>query len=673
MRVWQADTPALIPRLGCLLLSDLYNADVEELIKKGDDELVEVDEVESPYDDERAFIANLLLKFLDAYGSVNGPDEDGSEFLDYYYGDQNQSVKSWQRDVPVNMCNPLIETQVGLITDEPQYLTVVSRKPEKEFYSTFKTFVVNEVQEDNNHEVLLPQLIRAAKQLGTAWIKTWYDKDTDKIKYDARDARNVCLDPGATYRDLGDAEFIFEWQIKPIEQVKLDYERAKYIDVEDDVDPKAGAGWVEDILNIGTKARKDHIALLECHYRYYTGRGKKKKMVVRRVLIARNVILEYEEDTGRKMFPYVPLQNMGNRDNPTNEITGCSDIRLIRPIQDEVNRTVTQIIAIREYMINPRVIISSTSGLFENITELSGGPGEVWPLEDVNDVRFESGDGPNRVLYEHLKFLQESAEMILGIYDVTQGRRAKNIVAGYAIERLQEAGRTRPREFQRALKQTLRILGKHIIELIGINYSAERQIAISGYEGNRLNDLYTNMNQDQNDYNEAVDTVNQMNMQPENKGEPTSLPIQPTGNNTQTGAPTSQQKFFFAFKGDKIFDEMDDDIRVENATFLPTDKQARSDLYLQMYEGQLVDREAVHSALKLPDSQEILERMEQTEQMQQQMEQMQQQAQQQGQQLQQAQQQMQQMQMMLQQQQQQPQMGMPQGMPQQMPPQGMVG
>lgn len=627
------------------MFKSVNDTNIEKLIEDADDKTtLPPDEDYSEFSDESTFINQVLLKLYDAVNGPNGPDPESGTYLDYYYSQQNASLKSWQRDIPANIVMPLIETQVGQITDDPQYLSVVPKSAGRSIFANFKSSVLNEVLDANNSETLDEQWVRCSHIFGDGICKAWYDKSEKEIRYDLRDPRNIAFDPAASYSDLRDCEYIFEWKIVPISQVMEEYPRAKdCLSMNDDVDtPETPrAKWAEDILNVNI-GTKDYIALVEYYYirRYHD--GKKTRKEKRRIVFAQDIILENEKWT-YKYWPYGTLPNVGNRQNPTNSIRGTSSVRIIKLLQDEINRTWTQIAAIREYMVNPRVIISAYSGLYQNISEITGGPGEVWPMEDINEVKFDSGEGPKSVLYDHIVRLRETAEMALGIYDVSQGRRAKNIVSGAAIEALQNAGKTRPRAFQRAYKRSKRHLGRILLELIAKHYDYEKQIDIAGLEGKRAYDMVQLLDKDINDDNlvkvmlafdltpyqveEAQQILQQLDEKKKKELEIIELPIRVLGNSQPFEDRVGKQQYTFEFIGKELFSEEEDDVRVENTTFLPTDPSERQDLYIQLRQMGDLDRKSLFEALRLPNAEEIEMRLEAENQQRLQMEQMKQQIQ----------------------------------------------
>jgi hypothetical protein len=614
------------------MYKSIQDTDVAELIE--DAEPIESEESDDDgIQDEAGFIREALLKLADDITGPNAPDPDASTFLEYYYGDQNQSIKSWMRDIPANIIMPLIETQVGQVTDEQQYLDVISKSAGRSLFGMFKTEVLNDILEDNNFETADEQFVRTAKIFGEGIYKAYYDTVQKRIRFNLRDPRNICFDAGACEQDFSDAERAWEWVVLSRGDFNERYpDRCDEVSTNDDAgeDVSLKAPWAENIIGV-SQSRKDYIAVLEFYYkkRNYAKSGKPLGSEWRRCVFSRNIILE-DKKWKYKHLPYITLQNVGNRTNPTNQIRGTSDVRILWKLQDEINRTWTQIAAIREYMVNPRVVISAYSGLYQNISDVTGGPGEVWPMESIDDVRFDSGDGPRGVLYDHIKFLRETGEMALGIYDVSQGRRAKNIVSGAAIEALQEAGRVRPRAFQRAYKRSKRQLGRVLLELINKHYTDERQIQLAGYEGARADRLIAEITGQVNDLNLAKVGVGMgipptepdaieaafAALTPEEKAkyEIDEMPVKALGSNTGFEDKSGKQKYSFSFIGKDLFDVEDDDVRVENSTYLPTDPAQRADLYMALRKQGDMTRKGMFEALRIPNGDEILEDLEAEEQ-----------------------------------------------------------
>jgi len=617
---------------------------------------------------EFEFITSQLNDFENCYNSINGPDPKADDWWEYFTGEAASKVvfdPSWQNEIDTNICAPLIETQVGLITADSQYARNRGRNATEDIWASFRSAAVNQILTTyNQYQRMRVNWVRMAKIFDTGWIKVYFDEHAKRTRIELRDPRNIAFDPGAMRGDLADCESFYEFAVKPIEYVLKRYPRAaEELSLADK--PSSGSGvrgnkaagslgidsthsapWVEEVIGYGFDRRK-YVALLECYNAVYENDGKTRKIY--RTLIARNIILEGPDLVEEGVIPYVPQPNVVG-ENLTSQVKGISDIKLIYTIQDEINRTMTRMSAIAEFVGNPRVVVVNDSIIYENVHEYNNAPGEIFSVNSINDIRFESGDGIHGANFEYVKLLIERAESILGIFDVSQGRRAKNIVAGKAIANLQEAGKTRPRMFLDVHNECFVVLVRKIMHCIRQNHDFDDVVAIAGYEGRKLRDLVTtlfggegslqdSMNKAQAEIHKGLLDISRA-PKPiiEYAGE--SGPTIPT----ETGEPleldTGNKKiYYFKYRGKELFKELDDEILVEATTYLPDDKEAKADIYMNLAnmhdkEGDpAVDFEALLDALGIPDRKEIRERIQAKKNLDGQMQQMQQMLQQQGQQI----------------------------------------
>jgi hypothetical protein len=92
------------------------------------------------------------------------------------------------------------------------------------------------------------------------------------------------------------------------------------------------------------------------------------------------------------------------------------------------------------------------------------------------------------------------------------------------------------------------------------------------------------------------------------------MPVKALGSNTGFEDKSGKQKYSFSFIGKDLFDVEDDDVRVENSTYLPTDPAQRADLYMALRKQGDMTRKGMFEALRIPNGDEILEDLEAEEQ-----------------------------------------------------------
>lgn len=137
-------------------------------------------------------------------------------------------------------------------------------------------------------------------------------------------------------------------------------------------------------------------------------------------------------------FPFdeLPLVKFPGIERPNSPL----DIPLVtdaRPIQKELNRTISQIVQHKNLTIKPQMIAPINS-LRDRLTDE---PGAVFQYSPIMNQKPEWREMPSLppYVFEHLQDIQQRMDRIFNLQAVSQGNVPPNVEAGVAIDLLQEA------------------------------------------------------------------------------------------------------------------------------------------------------------------------------------------------------------------------------------------
>jgi hypothetical protein len=157
--------------------------------------------------------------------------------------------------------------------------------------------------------------------------------------------------------------------------------------------------------------------------------------------------------------------------------------------QDNVNLVITNLLAYFKLMGNPIWFVEEGSGVDPN--DITNDTALVLEVAEgkIGSVRRDIPPAMQPGMIELFNTMLRNGEIISGVNESTQGRRAVGITAASAIEALQEAGQTRIRLKERNMQTSLTKLGSMLIELMMQFYNTPRVIKITGPEGSEWDDF----------------------------------------------------------------------------------------------------------------------------------------------------------------------------------------
>lgn len=152
-----------------------------------------------------------------------------------------------------------------------------------------------------------------------------------------------------------------------------------------------------------------------------------------------------------------------------------------RPLQKELNRTVSQIVEYKNLTIKPR-IVTPVGSMRQKITNE---PGQVIEFQPIGGLKPEIERLPTMppYVFEHLKDISGRLRDVFGLTEVTQGSVPPNVEAGVAIDLLQEMATDRWEPTITQIEGGLARAGKLMIALAQKYYIEPRLIKVYGDGG----------------------------------------------------------------------------------------------------------------------------------------------------------------------------------------------
>lgn len=183
-------------------------------------------------------------------------------------------------------------------------------------------------------------------------------------------------------------------------------------------------------------------------------------------------------------LPLVGFPGQGDDDRPL-----VSDAR---PIQKELNRTLSQIVMHKNLTVKPQVFAPHNS----LTTKLTGEPGAVFGYNPIGGLKPEWREMPSLPpsVFEILKDIQLRLDRLFNLQAVTRGDVPPNVEAGVAIDLLQEAAVDQVAPLIQRIEQSLARAGMMMAKLAQVYYIEPRLLKIKGAAGS--NQVYHFLNAD---------------------------------------------------------------------------------------------------------------------------------------------------------------------------------
>lgn len=325
-----------------------------------------------------------------------------------------------------------------------------------------------------------------------------------------------------------------------------------------------GSGFETVFTEILSKADGKNRGVYDCSEKKLT---RIKRILTIGGLIAHQSLLECSE------YPIITLMNRHNR-NPY----PISDVRFVKPIQEQINKYESLILAHASNSTNTKVFIPKGS---MNRKELE----EQWGKAGTAVIDFDAEFGPPIVagpialpneLYNNVNNLKKSIYDILGVYPLGQGDPSQAPTTYKGTVAIDEYGQRRMKSKVDDMDAFLNEAARVIVEMIPKVYNKRKVIQLL-----RPNNISTTTEINQEIYDDT------------------------------SGA--------FIEKMNDVTAGTHDLIVVSGST-LPSNRWARFEAYKEMYGMNLIDQEEVLKQTEVVDMEGVLERMGHKRQMERQIE-----------------------------------------------------
>jgi hypothetical protein len=281
---------------------------------------------------------------------------------------------------------------------------------------------------------------------------------------------------------------------------------------------------------------------------------------IRRILIAGGKLL-YDYILDIEDYPIVTLMNRHNR-NPY----PMSDVRFVKPIQEYINKITSLIIAHASSSTNTKLLIPRGS---MNRKQLE----EEWSRAGTGVIEFDPELGtpivagpiplPNE-LYKNREDAKQSIYHILGIHPLQSGDPGSAPQTYKGTVAIDEYSQRRIKSKLDDIDEALNQIGKVVIQLIQQTYTDQKIIRIMKPDG-RMSEVTLNQPVYDDLTNEIIGRVNDVTV----------------GNY---------------------------DLIVVSGSTLPSNRWARFDYYMQLYQSGIIDAQEVLEQTEVADTEGVLER-----------------------------------------------------------------
>lgn len=304
---------------------------------------------------------------------------------------------------------------------------------------------------------------------------------------------------------------------------------------------------------------------------------------------------EVYHDFGRKLTIYTGDQELYSGPNPLGQrwplalfwpdrdarkIWGASEIEQLKDPQNDINLLRLRFNIAARLGANPQVVVIGTPD-----TEVSNKPGEVYKFTDPEGkIEWRKPPDLPNDLWNMMQMNREALDVISGVHNVTRGQRPVGVQAGVAIQALQEAALTRPREIAKTISSALETVWQLVLECMQANYTDDRQLSYISGEGPQTGRV------------RVADLTE---------------PAPPEGILTRF------TRFIRGENGELVTKMLQ--VKVQAAGDLPLSQAQRADQAVRLSTVQFspnsaIDRRALLEEVNFPNRQDVAERMEQAEQ-----------------------------------------------------------
>lgn len=404
-------------------------------------------------------------------------DQDWKDLYDYYEGEGQKKAfdfsgqEDWVKEELriANLVYSIVRTNLPILLDAAPIWFVVDEEanPQEEITDYMQAYFHRRRVRSE-----LRMVLRDALVMGTGCVKIWYDKRLGAHG----DAAVTWQDPFCVFTDpaadrLEDAEFVAilnEYSEGQAKEIFRGTKESPYKRINYDTATKSE-------VTADSRPRRE-------------ARSADMKPLIE--------VWEVYHDFGRKLTIYTGDQQLYSGDNPLGErwpivffepdpnpraMYGDADIVQLEDIQNDINLLRLRFNINARLVANPQIAIWGGANV-----EASNEPGHVYKFNETpQDAGIERLAGPSLPsdLWNMMEMNREALDIVSGVQNVTRGRREPGVQAGVAIQALQQAGLTRPREISRDIAAAFELVGQILLEVMQANYEEPRLLSYMTQEG----------------------------------------------------------------------------------------------------------------------------------------------------------------------------------------------
>lgn len=541
-------------------------------------------------EEERKFVAACIRAKDRARYSRRNKEEEWKEDYNFYMGDQWSGAPSVGiparkpeirriRPSPVdNFIFSQIEGIKADLTDKPIDFQIKPTELGDERNAKVLQDLCRHIFYLNKAGKQIKKAARKMLKYGPVCAKVYWDSEwksgygkrrwVGNVRFFVFGAEHLLIDPKITEPDrFQEAEYIIYMTPRSLEYVRQRYpERGMYvkpdptmIDVEifgeTDIDPQEQRVMVYEFWYKGKPLIKDFPESEEKEKEFEDEEG------IHCAVIADQILLRHESYVykhGMYPFAFVTLYE------DERSIYGFGEIHNLKNPQVVMNK-VNEIALDNEDIMGRGHWLTSENNIRDKkrFALYASMAGAVLPVVDVTKTIKVPGQNAPASVFTHYRQQQAAMETISGRFDITQGRAPRGVRAGYAIALLQQAAGGRTKDKADVLNDFIAQILRLTIEYIKEFYTEARVYRILG----RNNEIIE----------EGVFRNTQL------------LKIDET-------------------TGEEYIPDFDVEVSVGINT--PISKAYIADLAVQLYNMQVIDRQAVLEAVDFPNWRNILARVE---------------------------------------------------------------
>ena len=538
-----------------------------------------------------------------------------------------------------NLAWAMIQKELPFMTDKQPKIYIEPEEPSDKKVAEILSRVLAKKWVERNMDIRLPEGCLNAKETGTGFFKPFWNKDLENGRGDI-DCECILPEnvfPFAYTTELEESEGVIiakheslgyirrrfpekGWEIKEGSYVDTDIpDRAKDTNSSGSLTEYGQVSAVNDGVTDVANARTDYLpttkakssegdfnrcVLIEMVVRDYDQqeynsednedkkKSKKKRYTTKMKYIAYagGVILEnrpYDES-----FFVVDQKNYIN----PGEFWGMSDIQQIKEPNKELNKLSAMVLDAIKRGVYSTTFVDKKLGLdTDNFVVTSDAIYDVNGIPSQGIYQYQS-QGPDAGVFAYLSQLPDMIEKIFGSSSYAPPATG-DLPSGRAFDAFKELTQITLRQKIRNMENAIRRIGQAWVDLILKNYEASRVMRLINPQNNQTEYCFVYKEKDPELAKQIEAEVMQPDPETMEKDPQTGQPI------PGSGKPKYQHTINLATVSGRL------DLKVATGSTLATSRLSSFDQSMIMYQGGLVDQQAVLDAAEYPEKEIVIQRM----------------------------------------------------------------